>query len=183
MGKTSVLNKVKEGIQSQGYVVGGFYCPEIIKNGKRTGFSIIDISTGEKGILASLDGEGPRVGRYRVNLKDLEQIGLKAIEKSLDKADFIFIDEIAPMELKSSKFRKAVKRAIEGEKQVIAVIHQKSRDQLVLDLKKGNNVMMFEVSLGNRNFLDQEIRRFIQKDKKKMKTEGVSIILKGHNRD
>lgn len=162
IGKTSILNKVKEEIKNRGYVVGGFFCPEILEDGKRTGFKIIDIETGKSGVLASITCEEPRVSKYGVNLKDIDQIGVRAIEKSLDKADFIFIDEIAPMELKSLKFRKAVEKAIEVEKPVIAVIHQKSRDELILKLKNSGLSMIFEVSFRNRDFLDQEILCIIQ---------------------
>lgn len=161
IGKTSVLNKVKTDIKSIGLVIGGFYCPEIIKDGRRIGFSIIDIETGESGVLASINTDGPRIGKYGVNLENIEKIGVKALEKSLEKADFIFIDEIAPMELQSQKFRKAVERVIEGGKPVIAVIHQKSRDELVLNLKKRDHVLMFEVTYENRDFLDREILQVI----------------------
>jgi nucleoside-triphosphatase len=157
IGKTSVLNKVKEEIERLGYAIGGFYCPEVRESGRRTGFSIIDISTGEKGVLSSLSSEGPRVGKYRVNLKDIEKIGVRAIETSLQTADFIFIDEIGPMELKSFKLSKAIKMAVEGEKQVIAVIHQKSKDKLVLDLKNSSDIMLLQVSFENREFLVEKI--------------------------
>lgn len=161
IGKTSVLNKVKTEIKKIGLVVGGFYCPEIIKNGRRIGFTIIDIETGESGVLASIKTEGPRIGKYGVNLENIDKIGVKALEKSLEKADFIFIDEIAPMELQSQKFREAVKKVIEGEKTVIAVIHQKSKDKLVLSLKNRDHALIFEVTYENRDLLDREILQVI----------------------
>jgi nucleoside-triphosphatase len=51
IGKTSILNRVKDKIKSQGYSVGGIYSPEIRKGRERTGFNIVDLADGQTGIL------------------------------------------------------------------------------------------------------------------------------------
>jgi nucleoside-triphosphatase len=108
-GKTTLLNKVKNSLESNGYNIGGVFCPEIRENGERVGFNIIDIMNKKKGILSHINCTGPRVSKYKVNLKDLNEIGVSAIKKAVKKADYIFIDEIAPMELYSEEFIRAVK--------------------------------------------------------------------------
>jgi len=43
--------------------------------GRRVGFKVIDVLTGDKGILSHiLQPSGPRVGKYRANLEDLSRI-------------------------------------------------------------------------------------------------------------
>jgi len=54
VGKTTILEEIKNRIKEKEYSIGGIYCPEIRENGRRTGFNIIDISSGRKGILASV---------------------------------------------------------------------------------------------------------------------------------
>jgi nucleoside-triphosphatase len=61
------------------------------------------------------------------------------------------------MELKSNKFSKAVESALDSDKTVIAVIHQRSRHRFILDVKNRDDVTLFEVSRDNRESLDAEI--------------------------
>ena len=44
IGKTTLLEKIKNKIKDSGFSIGGMYCPEIRENNKRTGFNIIDIA-------------------------------------------------------------------------------------------------------------------------------------------
>ncbi len=162
VGKTSVLNRLKKAVQDQGYNAGGLYCPEIRVRGKRTGFSIIDISSGKEGVLATVGGEGPSVGRYGVNLEDLDRIGIPALERAVSEADFIFIDEIAPMELQSTKFSEMVEAALDSEKPVIGVIHKRSRHPFILKVKNRSDVTLIEVSTENRDFLHEDILEILK---------------------
>jgi len=105
IGKTTLLEEIKNKVKDHGFSIGGMYCPEIRENSKRTGFNIIDLASGRKGILASINNtKGPSVGRYRVNLDEINDVGVLALKNALKTSDYIFIDEIAPMELASSFF-------------------------------------------------------------------------------
>lgn len=162
IGKTSILNKVKDTLKRQGHAVGGVCSPEIREDKKRIGFHIVDLSDGKKGVLATVGGKGPSVGRYKVNLKDMHIVGIKALKKAVKDADFIFIDEIAPMELKSKKFSKEVEAALDSEKPVIAVVHQRSRHKFIFDVKNREDIIIFEVSNENRDYLDREILKYLK---------------------
>lgn len=153
VGKTTVLNRVKMKIENQDHTVGGVTCPEIRKKGKRVGFGIMDVSNSRRGILAHTGCEGPQVGKYKVNLKDLDEIGTNAIEYAIKNSDFIFIDEIAPMELHSNGFCIAVEAALDSDKPVVAVIHKRSSDPFVSKVKARKDVSIFEVTHENRKFL------------------------------
>ncbi len=164
IGKTSILNQIRMVIESYGYNIGGVYTPEIREDNKRIGFSIINLSNKRKGVLASNVGEGPRIGKYKVNLKDLDEMGVSAIEKALKDADFIFIDEIAPMELKSHKFIKTVEKALDSEKTVLGVIHKKSTHPFIVKVKNRDDVTIFEVTHENRESLAQEILKLLKEN-------------------
>lgn len=161
MGKTTILQEIKKHIKNRGYSVGGVYCPEIREKGMRTGFNIIDISSGKKGILSSVHNNnrpsGPMVGKYKVNLNDIRKIAIPALKNALETADFVFIDEIAPMELKSSSFSSAVWEVMESQKPVIAVIHQHSQHPFILKVKNREDVIIFEITLQNRDSILEEI--------------------------
>jgi nucleoside-triphosphatase THEP1 len=102
--------------------VAGFFTREIREAGKRIGFTIETLD-GDKGILARVDRrDGPRVGRYRVNLEDLERIAVPCIERSLETPGLLVIDEIGKMELFSPSFCATVIKALDSPKRIIATI-------------------------------------------------------------
>ena len=107
---------------------------EVRKDNVRVGFEIVDLTSGKHGWLAHVNGSGPQVGKYHVNLDDLNNIGAAAITQALEKCSVIAIDEIGPMELFSQKFKQAVTQALESEKLVLAVVHAKAKDPLVTQL-------------------------------------------------
>lgn len=162
-GKTTLLNKIRDFLESNGHAVGGVFCPEIRKNGSRVGFRIIDIANKREGILSHINCSGPHVGKYKVNLKDLNEIGVFAVKYAIKKSDYIFIDEIAPMELYSEKFIDAVKNAFDSEKPVLAVIHKKSNHPFILSVKNRNDVLIFEISPENRDSICKEVSNILIK--------------------
>lgn len=154
VGKTTVLLKVVEALKSKGYGVGGMISREVRSRGNRIGFEILDLTSGRKGWLASISHHwGPQVGRYRVNLSDLNDVGVKAVVEADQSLDAVIVDEIGPMELLSSRFREAVTRVAEGRKLVICTIHWKMRSGFAEDVKKREDAEMYVVTYENREKL------------------------------
>jgi nucleoside-triphosphatase len=157
VGKTTLMERIQKKVEGQGYTIGGAYCPEIREDNRRTGFRIVDIMTGREGLLAGLYNSGPTVGKYHVNLDDLEDIGVLALTKALIMADYIFIDEIAPMELMSTTFSKAIWRILESQKPLIAAIHKRSKHPFILKVKSRDDVLIFNLSRQNRDIIMKSI--------------------------
>lgn len=158
VGKTTVLLKIVEGLRAEGFKVGGMISREVRKAGSRIGFEILDISSGEKGWLAHVKQPvGPKIGKYRVNLSDLESVGVKAISEALEQADVIVIDEIGPMELYSQKFIEAVRKALESSKPVIGTVHFRAKHPIISYLKDREDSEILEVTLENRDRLHKII--------------------------
>ncbi len=124
-GKSTVLKRVIEQLKAQGLKVGGITTPEVRARGYRTAFKVLDIFSGEEGILASIDQPtGPRVGKYRVNIPDFERVALSALDFALKECDIICIDELGKMEFFSAKFKQRVNEIVKSEKTIIAVVHR-----------------------------------------------------------
>ena len=80
VGKTTLVRRVLAEIDVK---IGGFYTEEIRERGKRVGFSIKTFE-GRTGILAHVNHKGPhRVGKYAVNIEDLEQIAAESVVSAL----------------------------------------------------------------------------------------------------
>jgi len=157
-GKTSVLLKVIEVLSARGYSVGGMLSREVRSCERRVGFELLDLSSKRKGLLAHVNQKhGPRIGRYCVNLADLDQIGCEALDGALKNSNVIVIDEIGPMELCSSRFRETVKRVAESGKLVIGTIHWRARDGLINELKTREDAEICNVTYENRGELHETI--------------------------
>jgi len=136
-GKTTLCERLIEALRPR-YRLGGILTRELRDaQGRRVGFEVEDVATGEKGLLAHVSRkEGPRVGKYRVNLPDLERVAVPAILRAVEGADFIVIDEVAPMELSSGRFIEAVERALRSERPLVITFQQRSRHPLVERIRR-----------------------------------------------
>lgn len=150
-GKSTVCRNILKQLTS---TYGGMTSADIREKGERVGFEILDIATGKQGILAYKHGRGPRVGSYHVNLSDLNNIGVAAIRNAMS-LELIVIDEIAPMEFKSPEFIRAVEDALDSDKNMLVVLHQKSSHPLAERIRKEFEV--YTVTPENREKLVSEI--------------------------
>ncbi|MCW4047721.1 MAG: NTPase [Candidatus Bathyarchaeota archaeon] len=157
VGKTTVLAKAVNALKEKGYSVGGMISREVREGGTRVGFEILDLNSGKRGWLAHVNQQaGPQVGKYHVNIEDLNAVGAKAIVDAVEKCDIIAIDEIGPMELFSEKFKEATRKALNSRKPVLAVIHWKARE-LISEAKNREDSEMFTVTHENRDELPETI--------------------------
>lgn len=156
-GKTSVLLKTIEVLKARGCSLGGMVSREARAGGARVGFEILDLSSGRRGWLAHVNQKhGPRIGKYRVNLEDLDNIGAEAIVNAVENADVVAIDEIGPMELHSERFKEAVKKAVESRKLVIGTVHWKERNRLIQAIN-ARDAEIYKVTYENRGNLHEII--------------------------
>jgi nucleoside-triphosphatase len=160
VGKTTLLLKVIEALKAKGYRVGGMISRDVRVSGNRVGFEVTDLKSDKKGWLASVHQErGPQVGKYRVVIDDLNEVGVKAILEAGEKLDVVIIDEIGPMELFSEKFMEAVKKVVEDEKLVVSTIHWKMSGELIDSIKKREDAEIHILTNENMDQLLEEIVR------------------------
>ena len=149
VGKTTLLEQVIKGLNVP---VGGFYTQEIRENGIRKGFRLMTWE-GKSGVLSHVSIPSRcRVGKYGVDLKVLEEIGIPAIEEAIRHARLIAIDELARMELFSKAFQKTVLDALVSKIPVIATIQERSHSFLD-GVRRRSDVQLFSVTLENRDRL------------------------------
>jgi nucleoside-triphosphatase len=158
VGKTTVLARTVSALRGQGVCVGGMFSREVREGNSRVGFEIVDVANAKVGWLAHVNQQGgPQVGKYHVNLGDLESVGVQAINTAIELNNVVVIDEIGPMELFSGKFKETAKKALESRKLVIAVVHQKAQNKLVADAKSRADAQVFTVTTQNRKTLHKAV--------------------------
>jgi nucleoside-triphosphatase len=162
-GKTHALLKVIEMLEAEGLKVGGMVTEPIIEDNRRTGFAIIDWASKERGVFAHQDIQSKfMVGKFGVDLQVLEEVGVKALLKACEDADVIVIDEVGRMEVESQPFIDTVKYALDIEKPLLLTLHKKSRNPLLQDIRRRDDVRILEVTPINRNLLPYKIMKLMK---------------------
>jgi nucleoside-triphosphatase len=122
-GKTTLVSRIVRELQASGIVVVGFTTREIRDQGERVGFRVEAIG-GDSTVMAHVAfAEGPRVGRYRVDIPAFERIALPALEQAIRAGGAAVIDELGQMELYSSAFVEAVQGLVALDVPVVATVH------------------------------------------------------------
>ena len=157
-GKSTLIQKLEALLKQKNKVIGGIITPEI-REKSRLGFGIIDIMTGEKGILSHINQhEGPKVSKYGVNLEDLNSIGVKGIKNALAKnADVIIIDEIGKMELISKEFQTIVWEALNQQK-VLGTIGQISHP-FITKIYQRQDLKIIDLTIQNRETVLNDLKK------------------------
>ena len=158
IGKTTIIRKTVN--LCSGLKIHGFYTSEIRENGIRKGFKINTLS-GKTGILAHININSKyRVGKYGVNLKDINNYCVTEIENR-ENADLIVIDEIGKMEVFSEKFCDAVEDSLNSEIPVIGTISKKGGG-FIGKIRCRSDVNIIEVNFHNRDKLPFELAQIIK---------------------
>lgn len=160
IGKTTII---KEALKTLGDRAGGFYTQEISGPGGRKGFELITLG-GKRITLAHKElrkRTAPRVGRYGVDVKALERVGVTALRQAIQAGKVVVVDEIGRMELFSTPFQTTVMEAILGSNVVLGTILLKAHPHADL-FKSLAPVTVWEVEERNRKKMAQRVIGWLQ---------------------
>ncbi|MGB1586458.1 MAG: NTPase [Thermoplasmatota archaeon] len=176
VGKTATLAAICRKLERDDFIVGGMitraYRPD--PNGERIGFYVENWETGDKEVFSSKEfanKEGCERnktetddGMYYVDTEVLDRIGVAAIRESMldEEVDIIIIDEVGKMEMHSEAFNAVVKEALDCPKPIIMTLHKKSRNPLLQDLRRRDDVRILEVTAVNKNLLPYKIEKLLK---------------------
>jgi len=161
-GKTYALLRVIEMLKDEDLTIGGMIDEPLTDGRRRTGFSVRNILTGESQVFASAEIESKiMIGKIGVDLAKFEQVGITAIKTACECCDIIVIDEVGKVEVESQAFIDAVKEALDVNKPMILTLHKKSRNPLLQDIRRRDDVRVLEVTPTNRNILPYKILRLM----------------------
>ena len=153
VGKTTAVIRVGRALKERGVKVGGIVSRELRINNMRVGFEFIDLTSNDRSVLASITGNGPKVGKYFVNIAGC-RFAAERLTNAVRNSDVIICDEIGPMELKSKEFIDSVKNLLEVDKKVIVVVHQKLQHPLT-DEFRNKSSLLINLDLKNRERVNE----------------------------
>jgi nucleoside-triphosphatase len=145
-GKTTIVEAVLAALPLG--AAAGFITREIRERGVRRGFAIRTLD-GRTAVLASVGlPEGPRVGRYRVDVRALEAVAVPALSPG-PGVRLVVVDEIGKMECLSGRFCAAVRQALEAPLPLLATIARQGGG-FIAEVRRREDVTLLEVTRENR---------------------------------
>jgi nucleoside-triphosphatase len=148
-GKTTLVSEVS-GDSLYRRQIGGFITEEIRLEGERVGFKIVSMPEQIEALLARKNFPSRyHVGKYGVNIKDLETVGCASIKKALHSGKVVLVDEVGKMEIFSKKFRNIFIQALDSPNKVLATIMER-QNEFADSIKRRNDIKL--VQLNRKNF-------------------------------
>jgi nucleoside-triphosphatase THEP1 len=155
-GKSTLIERI---LPRLGGTATGFFTRETRERGRRTGFSIETLD-GKRGVLARVSGKGtgaggsPRIGRYAVNLEDIDRVAVPSIIPR-KPGEVVVVDEIGKMECLSPRFREALLGALESDHPVVATVALRGTP-FIEAVKAREDVLVILLSEENRDLLARD---------------------------
>ena len=147
VGKTHLI---RHAITTFNGKAGGFYTQEIRTHGERQGFEMITLQ-GQRATLAHINlPKTHRVGKYGVDIQNLESVGVASLRTAIYECDLIVMDEIGKMEMFSNSFRETALEAIDSGKKVLGTIMLHSHPW-ANGIKEHPQVNLLQITRSNRD--------------------------------
>ncbi len=165
MGKTTLVMKVADYVRKRGVRVWGFITMEVREGGSRIGFKIIDLTSGREAWLAhiSMFKGGPKVGRYNVNLKAMEEIAIPLL-KNVPNGVLFVIDEIGKMELLHPEFLKTLDEVVPRVHLLGTIFQAYRTNQNVKSFVERHGFKIFELTIYNRDRAFDEVLKEVLRE-------------------
>ncbi len=154
-GKTRLVQEIIDELKRRGFRIGGFISPEETQHGTRTAFHVVNVDTGEMALLASVDGDGPKVSKYHVDIRSFESVAVPCMQRC-GKYDVFVIDEIGRMEMKSARFSSLLDDLLDSDTPFIATV---GKDYVE---RYGTHGEVFTLEEGNRERVFTRVLRRIE---------------------
>ena len=144
-------------------IVGGMNTRTIMEDGQSIGFECVDIVTGDSAVMAHREiGSRTRILGYGINPEALDEIGVAAIQRTMDECELLVVDEIGKFSVESEEFVEIVREALKADMPTILTLHKKSRLPLLQYIRRRDDARILEVTPVNRALLPYKIHKLVR---------------------
>jgi nucleoside-triphosphatase len=132
-GKTTFVMTLIEKLHQVGFTTGGFVAPGEFCDNRRCSFKLTDVKTGETKPLCKRDHDGSESNIPFTFFEEGQQFGRHLLrQENLKDCDFVFIDEIGPLELQGKGWAGSVMSLLEcGFSKQIWVVRRSLVQQVI----------------------------------------------------
>ncbi len=161
-GKTTLINAIAARLKKVGIEAGGILAPAVYANGVKTGYTIIDISTGDRKLLSQTDEIAgmPQVGKYFF-IQEAIDFGMEAlsVEKNREMK-MVLIDEIGAWELQGQGWASSLNELIINCNMPMIISVRRSFLEFVIENWMLLDPMVIEAKDASVNIVFDEIVKF-----------------------
>lgn len=170
VGKTTLVRNIVAELVKANITIAGFITEEIRdpRGFSRTGFDIVDLVSGERTRLASVDAPRaptanplPRVGKYFVHVPEFETTFTRTFSRDMRGVKVLVVDEIGKMECLSRAFDETMRMYLRQNKVLLVATIAETGSGLISDAKFMSNVDLVVISHENRASLPLSLSRKI----------------------
>jgi nucleoside-triphosphatase THEP1 len=161
-GKTTLISGISSRLQESGFRTGGIIASAIYEQENKTGYSIIDIASGNKMQLSQItEIEGmPRVGKYFFISEALD-FGRNALSvESNREAQIVLIDEIGAWELQGQGWASSLNELIINCNMPLIITVRKSFLDLVIENWMFQDPLVIEAKDAEADSIIGEVEKF-----------------------
>lgn len=159
IGKTTVMSHLVQAVRR--HPIDGFLTEELREGEQRVGFWLSPLD-GRQVLLAHRRLEsGCRVGAYKVNVDVLDHVAVPIIQRAMQRARVLFLDELGTMELCSARLLAAVQEAFDRGPSIVATAGL-SPHPFLASLKRRKDVELIPLSSSNRALVAEELTARVQ---------------------
>lgn len=154
-GKTGFLAGLLQRFRDKDFLVGGFYAPRIMQDGKTLGYDLVFVETGNKVSFLRIkqNGESGGIGKFEIDTETLEQgKRILSIENSRGK-DVVIIDEIGRLELQGRGWSSCLESLLTIQHLCLLITIRKDILNLVIEKFKIRDPAIYRVSESDMNMV------------------------------
>ncbi len=141
IGKTTLLFKLFEQF-GPFFQCTGFITREIRQKGRRVGFEAINLISKRTAILSHIHSSSLyRVGKYGVEVESFAEF-LEDLSQEKNQSEWVFLDEIAPMEFKCPAFKTLLPQLLANN--FVATVHRKLAEKYTRKISQAELYVLTE---------------------------------------
>jgi len=128
--------------------------------GERRGFALVTYD-GRRGVMAHVDRDGPRVGKYGVDVAAIEALSRSALAVR-PRVQVYLVDEIGKMECLSPAFVEATRALLDAGVPLVATIGQRGGG-FIAEVKRRSDVTLWEITRATRDAMAARVGAWIER--------------------
>jgi len=128
--------------------------------GERRGFALVTFD-GRRAVMAHVDRDGPRVGKYGVDVAAIEALSRSALAVR-PRVSVYLVDEIGKMECLSPAFVEATRALLDASVPLVATVGQRGGG-FIAEVKRRSDVTLWEITRANRDGMPARVSAWIER--------------------
>ncbi|MEA3451168.1 MAG: nucleoside-triphosphatase [Bacteroidota bacterium] len=156
-GKSTFVEKLYNNLKNKNIPISGFIAQGTVKNNKRSGFHIKNLSSDEEMLLASTEKIGKiKIGKFFFKQEAFD-FGEEIINSNFETSSIFIIDEIGHLELKNKGWNNIQEKILNNSSRNQIWTVRKKLVKKVIRKFALNNTLVFDIKTDSIEFVAEEI--------------------------